>query len=49
MNRRLDKPSGEDVMVAFLNGLSLAEWIALPALAKQDLRESIAYAEPLAS
>jgi hypothetical protein len=44
-----DMPSGEDIMVAFLNRLSLDEWKALPELAKVDLRESIAYAEPLAS
>jgi hypothetical protein len=44
-----EKASGEDTMVAYLNGLTLTEWIALPALAKVDLRESVAYAEPLAS
>jgi hypothetical protein len=42
-----EKVSGEDIMVAFLNGLSRAEWIALPALAKQNLRESVARAEGL--
>ncbi|HEY8702273.1 MAG TPA: hypothetical protein VIM08_15135 [Arthrobacter sp.] len=38
------KPSGEDITVAFLNGLSLAEWDALPVLVKKDLRENVAWA-----
>lgn len=39
-----DKATGEDVMVAFLNGLTMAEWNAMPAIVKVDLRESIAHA-----
>jgi hypothetical protein len=38
------KPSDEDIMVAFLNGLNLAEWNALPAIVKVDLRENVAHA-----
>ncbi len=39
-----DNVSREDITVAFLNRLSLAEWDALPALVKADLRENVAYA-----
>ena len=33
-----------DITVAFLSGLTLAEWDALPAMAKADLRENVTHA-----
>jgi hypothetical protein len=39
------KYSHADIITAYLNGLTLDAWDALPALVKKDLRESVAHAQ----
>lgn len=39
------KVSHADIITAYLNGLNLAEWDALPPLVKADMRENVAAAE----
>jgi hypothetical protein len=39
------KYSQADILTAYLNDKTLAEWDELPALVKADLRENIAHAD----